>query len=99
MGNGNEGRNWTDAVQGWPLHERELEGKPRTERRLVFDDTGEGLQSTTGTTNVDNNPDESIIDLVREEEITGMRRRAEEEILLDDDIRPANPTGRKGPGV
>lgn len=50
-GTGNERRNWTDAVKGLQLHEREQEGQRCTERGLVLDDTGEIPQSTTRTTN------------------------------------------------
>lgn len=69
-GTGNEGRNRTDGGQGWPLHEREREGQPRTEHRLLFDDMGETTQSATGTTKDIGNPDDSMIDMVGEEEIT-----------------------------
>lgn len=95
-GTGNERRNRPDVVESRQLHESERERQTRTEGRLVFHDTGESPHSATGTTNDVGNSDASIIDLVVEKELTRKRRFAEEEILLDDDIRQGKPMGRRG---
>lgn len=66
---------------------------------LAFKDTRERPQSATGTTNDVCNSDESIIDMVEEEDMTITRRRAEEELVLDNGIRLSTPTGRRASGT
>lgn len=94
-GSGNEGRKKTDSAESHSLQDFEREVQTHTERRLLFDDTVERPQYFTGTTNDVGNPDNSLINMVGNEDIRITRRLVEEEILSDDDIRPSKLKGRK----
>lgn len=65
----------------------------------MLNDMGESPQSVTGTKNYVGNPDYSFIDLVGDRDIRRTRCRAEEEILVEDNILPKKLTGGKGPGA
>lgn len=86
-----------DGAEGHSLHEGEREGHPRTKRRLLLGDMEENLQSAACTTNEVGSPDDSIIDLVGDEDKRRRRRRGDESIQEEDDRRPSMPTGNNGP--